>query len=91
MKTTYLRQKRSGNFEVSNKKEATHAFRTKKELLTFFDGVYVKSGAVNEITKKPIMKRVTNPKTTGKIIKATYRLSQVYFQNGNDFYNSLSK
>lgn len=89
MKTVYLRQKRSGNFEVSNRKEATHKFNTKKELVNFFDGEYVNSDTINERTGKPLRKRIADPKTTGKIIKATYRLSQTYFRSGMEFYNSI--
>lgn len=89
MKTIYLRQKNSGNFEVSNKQEATHSFKTKKELISFFDGEYTDSETINELTGKPLRKRISHPKTSGKIIKATYSQSQTYFSSGLDFYKSL--
>lgn len=37
MKTIYLRQKRSGNFEFSDKRESTHKFNSKKALLEFWN------------------------------------------------------
>jgi len=37
MKTIYLKQKRSGNFELTNKKNSTHKFNTKKNALSFWN------------------------------------------------------
>lgn len=36
MKTIYLRELKSGNFEISNKKEGTVKFKTQKEIRAFF-------------------------------------------------------
>ena len=36
MKTIYLREKRSGNFEITTKENATHSFNTKKHLVEFY-------------------------------------------------------
>ena len=91
MKTIYLRQKSSGNFEVSNRQQATHVFKSKKDLVSFFDGEYKNSDVINEFTGKPLRQRISNPKTSGKIIKASYRLSQTYYKSGLEFYQSLKK
>jgi hypothetical protein len=40
MNTIYLRQKRSGNYELSNRKNHTHKFTTWKALKEFFDTIY---------------------------------------------------
>lgn len=40
MKTIYLRQKRSGNYELSNRKNHTSKFTTWKSLKEFFDTIY---------------------------------------------------
>ncbi len=85
MKTVYLREKKSGNFEVSNRKEATHTFKTKKDLVEFFDGKYDKKEHNGEM----VSVRVSQPMTRGNIIKASYRLSQTYYRSGLEFYNSL--
>jgi len=37
MKTIYLREKRSGNYEFSNRKKATLKFTTKKALREFWE------------------------------------------------------
>lgn len=37
MKTIYLREKKSGNFEFSNRKQANLKFSTKKEFKKWFD------------------------------------------------------
>lgn len=87
MKTIYLRQKSSNNFEVSTRKEATHTFKTKKELVEFFDGAFEK----REYNGSMVNFRVKHPMTHGRIIKETYRLSQTYYSSGLDFYNSLKK
>jgi len=68
MKTIYLRQKRSGNFEFSNRQEATEKFTTKKSFIDFTKSIY-----------------------DGKIIKATYRMSQTYFYNGTEAYDFIKK
>lgn len=62
MKTIYLRQKKSGNFEFSNKKEATISFKTKKDFREWFESLRY-----------------------DKLIKATYRKSQVYYNSNFDF------
>ena len=66
MKTIYLKELRSGNFEISNKKEATHKFATQKAFKEFY---------------RPSFRRGSGrfQKTFGALIKASYRLSQTYF------------
>jgi len=59
MKTIYIREKRSGNYEFSNRAEATHKFKSKKTFKKWFDNC---CGGYR-----------------GKLIKATYSRSQVYF------------
>lgn len=59
MKTIYIRTKKSGNFEFSNKEEADLKFRTKKDLFDWFK----------------------NKRRGNKLIKATYRLSQIYYNS----------
>ena len=40
MKTIYLREKKSGNFEFSNKENATLAFKTQKSFKEFYKSRY---------------------------------------------------
>jgi len=40
MKTIYLRQKRSGNFELSTRENHTHKFTTWKALHAWFNDLY---------------------------------------------------
>lgn len=40
MRTIYIKEKRTGNFEFSTKKEATHTFKTKKEFEKYFYQMY---------------------------------------------------
>jgi len=49
MKTIYLREKRSGNFELSNRKDHTHKFTTKRAAKEFFDHI-------NQNTSRQIVK-----------------------------------
>lgn len=87
--TIYLREKKSGNFEVSTKTEATHKFKSKKSLKTFFDGE-TELKVINDNGKKVLRKvRVSSPETNGKIIKNTYSRSQTYYESGEDFLKSL--
>jgi len=68
MKTIYLRTKRSGNYEFSNRKESDLKFKTKKEFKNWYE----------------------NKRGSGRIIKATYRLSQTYFER-YDFESAFKK
>jgi hypothetical protein len=40
MKTIYLREKKSGNFELSNRQEHTHKFKTWTALQDFYRNLY---------------------------------------------------
>ena len=68
MKTLNLREKKSGNFEITTKENATHTFKTKKSLVNFYANL-----------------------GRSKVIKATYRLSQVYFSNVNELLGFLGE
>lgn len=58
MKTIYLREKRSGNFELTgNRNEATHKFNKVSDVKDFFE------------------------RNARRIIKASYRLSQTYYDS----------
>lgn len=57
MKTIYIREKRSGNFEFASRENATLKFKTKKEFKQWFEELRY-----------------------GRLIKATYRFSQTYFE-----------
>jgi len=65
MKTIYIRQKRSGNFEFSNRENHTVKFTTLKALRNWY----------------------INDRMFGRIIKATYSKSQIYFSS----YKELEK
>lgn len=66
MKTIYLKELRSGNFEISNKKEATHKFPTQKAFREFYNPKFLSGTGHYQ-------------KTFRALIKASYRLSQTYF------------
>lgn len=68
MKTIYLREKKSGNFEFSTKENATLRFNTKKAFKEWFES-------------HPKHQSRCFSKTThyGYIVKATYSQSQTYF------------
>ncbi len=69
MKTIYLREKRSGNFELCSRKEHTHKFRTWKDLQEWYNNLY----------------------WTSRVIKATYRLSQTYFNEFEELKSFIKK
>jgi hypothetical protein len=71
MKTIYIKELRSGNFEISNKKEATHSFKTQKAFREFYKPTFY-SGAGRF------------QKTFGALIKASYKMSQTYFTTADE-------
>jgi hypothetical protein len=78
MKTIYLRLKKSGNFEFSTKKEATHKFKSLKEFRLWFEN---KRENYNQ----------TSAMWFGKLIKATYSQVQTYFNNFEEVAKYLKK
>ena len=78
MKTIYLREKQSGNFELTTRQEATHRFSTKNELKEWFSNIY-------KSTEK------ASRKLRGKVIKATYRQAQTYFYSADEIIHQLNK
>ena len=76
MKMIYLRKKRSGNFEFSNQKDSNHKFKTKKDLKIF----WYKNLVCNSWRGNP-----------SRMIKTTYRLSQVYFSSFNHFWTEIKR
>ncbi len=77
MRTIYLRQKKSGNYEIADRKTATVKFTTKKALQEFWQ---------NTIENQPSYLRYKDRK---KIVKQTYRLSQTYYNSFADFYKTV--
>ena len=78
MKIIYLRQKKSGNFEITeDSKKATHKFKTQKSFREWYEGEYDRKGQISC--------------RTGKIIKATYRLSQTYFYSAQEVIDHCKK
>jgi hypothetical protein len=71
MRIVYFRQKKSGNFELSNKKDHTVKFNSVTKLKNWFNNSYTyPDNCLN--------------KGHGKVIKANYRLSQTYCFNFQD-------
>jgi len=77
MKTIYLREKKSGNFELSNKLEATHKFKTQKEFKEWYKPEY--------------WSRRYGQKHYKAIVKATYSQSQTYFSNADEVLTFIKK
>ena len=80
MKTIYLREKKSGNFEFSYKEEATHKFRTQKAFKEFYNNsrrYYSGSGRFQ--------------KYFGYIVKATYSQAQTYFNTPEEVLEYIKK
>ena len=86
MKTIYLKEKRSGNYEVSNRSNATHTFSNKKEFIGWYDGEAKEFGKVKTCTNKAPRKSYS-----GQIIKATYSRSQLYYFGSNEFLTAFCK
>ena len=68
MRTVYFRQKKSGNFELSNKNEYTIKFNTIIKMSNWFNNSY--SYPDTRFNKG-----------YRAVIKSTYRLSQTYCRN----------
>ncbi len=71
MKTIYLKELRSGNFEISNKEEASHKFATQKAFKEFYRPSFGSGSGRFQ-------------KTFRALIKASYRMSQTYFMNADE-------
>jgi len=67
MKIIYLREKRSGNFEFSNRENHTHKFNT----WTGLEAWYNQDRKLDSLYSG----------RTGQVIKAEYRKSQTYFDS----------
>ena len=78
MKTLYLKRLRSGNYEISNREDHTIKFNRVNKLKTWY------KQNVNGYTKY-------NSSFGSRIIKARYRLSQVYFSSVDELLNFIKK
>lgn len=83
MKTIYLRKLKSGNYELSNKKDATEKFNTKKALKEFFESLKNKTTNVWD--------RHYQEFKPCRIVKAKYSQTQTYFESFTELYNYIKK
>lgn len=81
MKTVYFRELKSGNFELSTKKDSTVRFNTKIGLFEFFK-------MISERRSKVWNRRKFEP---CRIIKARYSKTQTYFNSAEELYKFITK
>ena len=86
MKTIYLREKKSGNYEFSNRENHTHKFKTQKEFREWYhkEGIYDRKNYESYAEYSKAYDSLKNSAKRGLLIKATYRMSQTYFYS-NEF------
>lgn len=79
MKTIYLNKKRSGNYEISNRANATIKFNTIKSLNNWFDNTLLKE-------KTNQWDKINYCYKNARVVKATYSQTQTYFNSAKELY-----
>ena len=84
MKTIYVKRKKSGNYEFSNREEATLKFRTQKSFKDWFHNVMRKESTST-------WDRIHRKFKGAQLIKASYSQSQTYFFSADEALDYLKK
>jgi len=84
MKTIYLKRKRSGNYEISTRKDFTVKFNKISELNGWFNSVLSKE-KTNVWDKRNRVFKIS------QVIKVTYSRSNTFFNSTNDLINFNEK